>query len=364
MKTPAELAAIFERIGVLNVPVIHIAGSKGKGSTAHLLAAFLQKRGCRVGLFSSPALLDEREMIRINGKWISEEDWNRLHAFVRKRVADLGEENLSPFEVTNMAAFLYFEESGCDYVVLEAGWGGAKDATNLLSQKALTILTHVELEHTAVLGSTLEEITREKLGICREGTVLLTALDQKAEVKEAIESVWPEAIFVKADSGHGRHHPETLALVEAAAGQLGFEVSSDDLEWLREHPVEGRFEMKGFGPHTIIFDGAHTPDSVDFVLQQIQRWAEKEGKDFDEIFWAIHFLKDKKADLWQKFPAERTVWIPLENERAGLCPEGLAALDFEEWCARLREEKTPQIWVLMGSFKLYPLFKRLFESID
>lgn len=146
----AKLIPVHLALGGLSAQVVHIAGSKGKGSTTILLARLLQNAGHKVGVFTSPAVLEEREMVQINGEAISFEKLEEL----KKKVLAV-DPSLSEFEVLTLAAFAYFEEEKCSHVVAECGWGGARDATNVLQKKALTILTHTELEHVGVLDDTL-----------------------------------------------------------------------------------------------------------------------------------------------------------------------------------------------------------------
>ncbi|MCM1292855.1 MAG: bifunctional folylpolyglutamate synthase/dihydrofolate synthase [Bacteroides sp.] len=153
---------------------IHVAGTNGKGSTCHTLAAILQERGYKVGLFTSPHLADFRERIRVNGTKISEQyvvDFvNEYHS---KRL------NLSPsfFELTTVMAFKYFAECDVDIAVIEVGLGGRLDSTNIITP-VLSIITNISLDHTSLLGKTREEIAREKAGIIKPGVpVVIGELD-------------------------------------------------------------------------------------------------------------------------------------------------------------------------------------------
>ena len=145
---------------------IHVAGTNGKGSTSHLIAAALQAQGYRVGLFTSPHLVDFRERIRINGQMIPEE-------FVVQFVADnksfLDELRPSFFETTMALAFLYFAQQQVDIAVIEVGLGGRLDSTNILSP-LLSVITNIGIDHTEFLGDTLPQIAREKAGIIKPYT--------------------------------------------------------------------------------------------------------------------------------------------------------------------------------------------------
>ena len=144
---------------------IHVAGTNGKGSTSHTLAAILQESGYKVGLYTSPHLVDFRERIKVNGKQASKE---YVIEFVEKHKALF--EPLSPsfFELTTAMAFNYFAEQQVDIAVIEVGLGGRLDCTNIIAP-ALGIITNISPDHTQFLGSTLSEIAAEKAGIIKPG---------------------------------------------------------------------------------------------------------------------------------------------------------------------------------------------------
>jgi dihydrofolate synthase/folylpolyglutamate synthase len=151
------MAALMERLGMPQVryPSFHIAGTNGKGSTAALTAAILQAGGYRVGLYTSPHLVEFRERIRVNGRMVAESDIARL----TDRIKALSEPELSPtfFEFTTAVALQYFADSSVDVAVLEVGLGGRFDATNVVSPLACAITT-IALDHQEYLGTTLESV--------------------------------------------------------------------------------------------------------------------------------------------------------------------------------------------------------------
>ncbi len=344
----------FEQLGGLSVPVVHIAGSKGKGTTATVLAKIIQMNGDTVGLFTSPAILRNEEMIQVNGEMIASEDLERLSE--RVRAVD---ETLTEFEVLTLAALQYFEERACDMVVLECGWGGRTDATNVVDKKALTILTHVELEHTEILGSTLGEIARNKLGICRPGVPLLTVATQSQEVFEELTREGLVPVLAPAQE-LGHHHPESVGLAVMAADLLGYSMDSVVQEGVAALVLPGRFEFVPFGPHTLLLEGAHTFDSLSYFLLRVQE-CQREHL-LPEPFFAIHILKDKAPELWKLFPQARTVWVPLSDERAGVKPAAIGSAAVLDLLEDLAREKEAQLWVFAGSFKLVAEVKRVLES--
>lgn len=144
---------------------VHVAGTNGKGSTSHLIAAALQASGLKVGLFTSPHLVSMTERIRINGQPIAEE---RVAAFIETNRAFLDELQPSFFETMTAMAFAYFVEQEVDIAVVEVGLGGRLDSTNVLSP-ILSVITNIGMDHTEFLGNTLTKIAREKAGIIKPG---------------------------------------------------------------------------------------------------------------------------------------------------------------------------------------------------
>ena len=167
-------------------PVIHVAGTNGKGSTCAYLRAFLEAAGHRVHVYSSPHLVSFRERIRLAGKLVSAQALN--HALNRCETAN-GGQPITYFEITTAAAFLLFSEVEADYLILEVGLGGRFDATNVIDTPLGTIITPVSLDHVEFLGNSLDEIAREKAGILKKGARAIIARQaapsEKAIIAEA-----------------------------------------------------------------------------------------------------------------------------------------------------------------------------------
>ena len=144
---------------------IHVAGTNGKGSTAHTLAAILQSAGYKVGLYTSPHLVDFRERIRVDGEMISKDG---VVNFVRRYMELNPACSPSFFELTTIMAFDWFAEAGVDIAIIEAGLGGRLDTTNIITP-ILSVITNISFDHTAQLGNTLESIAIEKAGIIKPG---------------------------------------------------------------------------------------------------------------------------------------------------------------------------------------------------
>ena len=148
---------------------IHIAGTNGKGSCSHTLAAILQEAGYKVGLYTSPHLVDFRERIRVNGTCIPEE---RVVRFVEEERAFFEPLHPSFFEITTALAFLYFAEQKVDIAVIEVGLGGRLDCTNIISP-LLSVITNISFDHVQFLGNTLDKIASEKAGIIKPNTPVI-----------------------------------------------------------------------------------------------------------------------------------------------------------------------------------------------
>lgn len=162
---------------------IHIAGTKGKGSSASYIYSILRSAGFKTGLYTSPHLIDFRERIRVNNGLISEKDISSI----LDRIKDVVERSMKDdlptfFEVCTMLAYLYFKEKMCDFAVYEVGLGGRLDATNII-EPLVCAITPLSYEHTDKLGNTLEEIAGEKCGIIKSGSICVSAPQEKEALK-------------------------------------------------------------------------------------------------------------------------------------------------------------------------------------
>lgn len=184
---------------------IHVAGTNGKGSVSAFLCAILKEAGLKVGMFTSPHLVDFRERIQINGEMISKKDTQRLGNLLL--ALDFGVQP-TMFDYCLAMALLYFKEQQCDVIVLETGLGGKYDSTNAVGTPTVSVITKIGFDHMAILGDTLAEIAGEKAGIIKAGTKLICE-SQDAEVEEifrkaaeeagaaSIEIINPEKIQIK-----------------------------------------------------------------------------------------------------------------------------------------------------------------------
>lgn len=169
LETTLQLDSLFGKPSKA-FKAIHVAGTNGKGSTSHLLASILQKAGYKVGLYTSPHLLDFRERIRVNGEMVSEEF---VCTFVDEFInGKFSGRQPSFFELATIMAFKYFEEQHVDIAVIEVGLGGRLDSTNIISP-ILSVITNISFDHTQFLGNTLAAIAGEKAGIIKRSTPII-----------------------------------------------------------------------------------------------------------------------------------------------------------------------------------------------
>jgi len=182
-----RMFALMEELGnpQNKYPIIHVAGTKGKGSVSALCASALQAEGYRVGLYTSPHLIDYCERIQVNGEPISHEQLVELVEEIKPAVAKIAK--LTTFEITTALGFLAFAKQGCNAAVIEVGLGGRLDATNIVTPK-VAVITSLSYEHMAVLGDTLAKIAGEKAGIIKQGVPVVSS-PQKDEAREVLERV-------------------------------------------------------------------------------------------------------------------------------------------------------------------------------
>lgn len=209
--------------------IIHIAGTNGKGSVAHMLASCLQRCGYKVGLFTSPHLVDFRERIRVDGKMISRN-------YVMQWVADYQKKDLegfepSFFELVSTMAFDYFAKRNVNVAVIETGLGGRLDSTNIITPD-VSVITNIGLEHQQFLGNTLEEITREKAGIIKHGQPVIVGRAEGV-VREVLESeakrLYSEIRFAqdKPEVLTAKHVGNVLRLTTVNYGTIECELTGD-----------------------------------------------------------------------------------------------------------------------------------------
>lgn len=296
---------------VFNVPSIHITGTNGKGSTAKYLYEIYRSQGYKVGLFSSPSTTTLFEMIQVNGKEISSEEYLSLFNRLEKGFEKY---ELSTFEMQTILAFTYFNECGLDLAIVEVGMGGYIDATNIFTP-CLSIITSVSLEHTAYLGKSVSEIADNKAGIIkRDIPVLLGKLEETAMFAIRQKAKETESNIVIVDDFHNEvveknkitfdYRPyKGLELSTSATYQLKnaaiaveavkmlqdkFVVNEDAVrKGLKANLLPCRFD---YIKPNIMVDGAHNPEAMKALTETL---AKTETRPIHVVFAAF---RDKNID--------------------------------------------------------------------
>lgn len=263
------LDSIRQLVGRLGDPqkelrFIHVAGTNGKGSVCAFLSSVLQQGGYRVGKYNTPAVLDFREEIQVNGSYITKAAVSRYVEQIKgvcDRMAAEGLPHPTPFEVKTAMAFLYFRDKRCDIVVMETGMGGLLDATNIVEGTCVAVLTSISADHMGFLGKTLGEIAAQKAGIIKKGCRVVSAA-QAPEVMEAI-----------AQRAAGLGCPLTVADAKAA-------------EHVRFGLEKQRFDYGGLKKLEITLAGQYQIENALTALEglhALESWILEDRKRRDEI---------------------------------------------------------------------------------
>jgi dihydrofolate synthase/folylpolyglutamate synthase len=316
---------LLEKLGNphLKSKTVHIAGSKGKGSTAAMIASVLTKAGYNTGLYTSPHLHFFNERIRVNDRMITNDEIAEMVAKIRPAVEEVNEEAryglLTTFEVTTVLGFYYFAQKKVDFQVIEVGLGGRLDATNVV-QPDVCIITPISYEHTDILGKTLTLIAAEKSGIIKKGSIVISS-PQPEEADAAIAAVCDKQgaklIRVGKDvtykstkfddmkqsfqvKGRLGNYELTIPLLgeyqlsNAAAAVAALEVlvekgntipTQSIIQGMKEVKWEGRLQVLNRRP-LVIADGAHNRDSAHKLRQALEQYFkfEKSGTDYRHVF--------------------------------------------------------------------------------
>jgi len=301
-----RMAELLQRVGNphLSSPAIHVAGTKGKGSTAAMIASALSAAGYRTGLYTSPHLHTFRERITIDGEMIAEEEFSALTQRLQPEIDEVNRRHnygeLTTFEILTALAFAFFRERRVDFQVLEVGLGGRLDATNVVTPR-LSVITSISLDHAEVLGDSLAKIAREKAGIIKPGALVVSA-PQPGEAEVVIAEVcrhnragliavgrdvtWKnltsdlagQSFEVTGKAGSyqltipllGGHQLENAATAVAALEALG--IGHDDIaRGLAQVRWPGRLEVLRHEPLFLV-DGAHNADSARRLREAIEEY--------------------------------------------------------------------------------------------
>lgn len=309
-----KLDRMYELMELLENPhravrTVHVAGTKGKGSTCEMAAACLEECGYTVGLYTSPHLLDVRERIRLNRKSIRHEEFVAAAQRVADAAANLEEESGEPtfFELITAMAFTHFADQAVDVAVIEVGLGGRLDSTNVITPEVSAIAS-ISLDHTQILGDTIEKIAREKAGIFKPSVPAIVVQQSDAvlsTMREVAESVGAPfqvvgkdidvSVRFEATSNIGPHHRVSLTSPRNDFDHLPVPLKGEHMAWncalalaivdklcergfktpaakvtrgLATVTMPGRLELVGTSPR-VVMDGAHNADSMNKLMKAI-----------------------------------------------------------------------------------------------
>lgn len=331
---------------------IHVAGTNGKGSSSHMLASILQEAGYEVGLYTSPHLKDFRERIRINGKKISKKS---VVSFIDKNKLFFEKNKLSFFEMTVGMAFDYFAKQEVDIAIVEVGLGGRLDSTNIIVPE-VSLITNIGLDHTNLLGNSLEEVAREKAGIIKQNVPVVIS-EYQTETASVFREIASEKatkiIFAenKVDKKYktdllGNYQQKNMKGVISALAELkGFEVEEIHitkglLNVVENTKLMGRWQQLNSNP-IIIADTAHNKEGLTIVMEQLKQ------QEYDSLHIVLGFVKDKNLDLvLGLFPKGATYYF--------CCPK------IERGLSEVELKKNAANFELKG--KVYPSVKEAFKA--
>jgi dihydrofolate synthase / folylpolyglutamate synthase len=343
---------------------VHVAGSKGKGSVCNLIGRYLQSEGIKVGIFTSPHILSITERFWLNGANISGKEFCTV---VEEFKSFVGEDcELTYFEVLFVLALKLFVDQGLEYAVLEVGIGGRLDATNIVVPE-LSILTTVELEHTEILGDTLEAIVCEKLGIVKENVPVLIGYQSEEALGIIAEKLKDkERVYFMHDAleaANDRNMKLAFTAIKLLTGRVDEERF---LEMAAEGGLPGRLEVREIDGKKVVFDMAHTVNSA----KALGGFLEKEF-DGRELVFLFGMLKGKKVvEVFEVLkPLVGKITFTASHDQRGLSPEdldeiwgGAEVIDnaYEAFEQLLKALKKDQVLVVTGShFLLSEIYKNL-----
>ena len=355
-----RVSALLEKLGdpQKHLRFVHIAGTNGKGSCAAMLASILKAAGYRTGLFTSPYLFRFNERMQLNGRPIEDEVLAELVAEI-KPLADAMEDHPTEFELMTAAALLWYRRENCDIVVLEVGLGGRFDATNIISAPEAAVIMNIGLDHTAVLGDTVEQIAFEKAGIIKPGTDAVL-FEQGEEATGVVRRRCEELgvplhiadfsqLVSEFDSLYGqsftyRGQPYALPLLGAhqlknaavvlelveVLREKGWKLEQGDVEHgLYAVSWPGRFELVSDEPYFVV-DGGHNPQCAETVRDNL-----------------LHYFPDKRRILLlgvlrdKDYPGLTAILDEAADEYLCITPASVRALPAEELAEHLKRYGKP-----------------------
>lgn len=307
---------------------IHIAGTNGKGSSAHMLASILQEAGYKTGLYTSPHLLDFRERIKVNGQMITKAE---VLEFFARHQAFFDQHQLSFFEMTVGLAFHHFRQQQLDVAVIEVGLGGRLDSTNVI-RPLVSAITNIGMDHMNILGDTKQAIAREKAGIIKQGVPVVVGEEDPVLIDLFRKiAARHKAPFILPDRNQpllpmdltGAYQAKNQQLVRAMVtclNEQGFLVTERALqEGLRKVVVNtglaGRWQQLATAP-TVICDTAHNVEGLQWVVDQLCQ------QTYDRLHIVFGMVSDKDVSgVLDLLPKEATYYFVSPDIKRSL-PQG------------------------------------------
>ena len=275
---------------------IHIAGTNGKGSTAHLISSILQEAGFKTGLYTSPHLKDFRERIKINGVKISESD---VISFVTTNKKNFEKINMSFFEYTVALAFDHFAKEKVDIAIIETGLGGRLDSTNIISPE-ISVITNIGYDHMNLLGNSLKQIAIEKAGIIKEKTPVLigrkqieteTVFEEKASQKNTnILYAKQNEIKFNVPNYQKENINTSISAIKILDWKISNQQINDGIKNVKQNTgLRGRWETLSKNPK-IICDTGHNVDGISNIISQLKQIK------FNKLHMVFGTVNDKKIN--------------------------------------------------------------------
>lgn len=318
----ANLDNTYRLSEILNHPEkqfksVHIAGTNGKGSTSHMLAAVLQEAGYKVGLYTSPHLKDFRERIKINGEMISEND---VIDFVKEYKHEFEKIQLSFFEWTVGLAFHFFAKEKVDIAIVETGLGGRLDSTNIVTPE-VAVITNISMDHTQFLGDTLAKIAAEKAGIIKS-TIPIVIGETQAEIKPVFieKAKQLNAPIQFADEGlmqeyesdlkgaYQQKNKKTVVATIQVLQELGWKIAENHIKQgllnvVNNTGLMGRWQVLSKQPFTVC-DTGHNEAGIKLILAQINQ------QSFEKLHFVLGVVNDKDiTNILQLLPKNATYYF-------------------------------------------------------
>ena len=293
-----------------NFKSIHVGGTNGKGSCSHMLSSILQEAGYKVGLYTSPHLVDFRERVRINGEMISKDS---VSEFMNHNLDFFESNNVSFFEMTVGLAFNYFSNNKVDIAIIEVGMGGRLDSTNIINP-VLSVITNISIDHTKFLGSNISDIAREKAGIIKENTPIVVGetQDQTKSIFIDIANKKSSKIVFADDftfdnydcdllGNFQKKNIKTVLKATEILQEKDYKINNDHIEnglnnVSNNTGLKGRWQVIQNNP-LIICDTAHNMAALKEVISQLIRL------EYSKLYFIIGFSDDKDLEIISKiFP--------------------------------------------------------------